>query len=66
MNVKEVGWGGMGWIDLAQDKDGWKALVTVGMKLLVPQNPGMQCSDVTYLHWYQKSDSVMFIILGIL
>jgi hypothetical protein len=36
MNLREIGWGGMDWIDLAQDKDQWKALVNTVMNLLVP------------------------------
>jgi len=28
--------GSMVWIDLAQDRDGWRALVNVVMNLLVP------------------------------
>jgi hypothetical protein len=31
MNLQEVGWGGMDWIDLAQDRDRWQALVNVIM-----------------------------------
>jgi hypothetical protein len=31
---------GMGWIDLAQVRDRWQALVNVVMKLRVPQNAG--------------------------
>jgi hypothetical protein len=26
MDLREIGWGGMDWIDLAQDKDQWRAL----------------------------------------
>jgi hypothetical protein len=33
-NVKS-GWGGMAWIDLAQDKDQWRALVNTVMNLLI-------------------------------
>ena len=35
MDLKEVGWGGMDWIDLAQDRDRWVALVNVVMNLVV-------------------------------
>jgi hypothetical protein len=27
MNLREIGWGGMDWIVLAQDRDQWRALV---------------------------------------
>jgi hypothetical protein len=33
MDLREVGWGGMNLIDLAQDTDRWKALVNAGMNL---------------------------------
>jgi hypothetical protein len=33
MDLREVKWGGIGWIDLAQDKDQWRALVNTIMKL---------------------------------
>jgi hypothetical protein len=36
MDFEEVGWGGMDWIDLAQDRDRWRALVNVVMNLWVP------------------------------
>jgi hypothetical protein len=35
-NLQEVGCGGMELIDLAQYRDGWQALVNVGMNLRVP------------------------------
>jgi hypothetical protein len=30
MDLREVGWDGMDWIDLAQDREQWKALVKAG------------------------------------
>jgi hypothetical protein len=36
MDLKEMGWGGMDWIDLAQDRGQWRALVTTAMNLHVP------------------------------
>jgi hypothetical protein len=33
--LKEVGWEGMDWNDLAQDRDQWQALVNTVMKLQV-------------------------------
>jgi hypothetical protein len=34
--LKEIGWVGIDWIDLAQDKDKWMALVNTVMNLRVP------------------------------
>jgi hypothetical protein len=34
--VRELGWGGMDWIHLAQDRDQWQDLVTTVMNLQVP------------------------------
>jgi hypothetical protein len=38
MDLREMGWGGMDWIDLAQDRDQWWALVNTVINLLVPKN----------------------------
>jgi hypothetical protein len=36
MDHRETGWGGMNWIDLALDRDQWRALVNTVMNLWVP------------------------------
>jgi hypothetical protein len=35
-DLREIGFDGMDWIDLAQDKDQWRALVIMIMNLWVP------------------------------
>jgi hypothetical protein len=36
IDLREMGWGSMDWIDLAQDRDQWRALVNTVMNLQVP------------------------------
>jgi hypothetical protein len=36
IDLREVGWEGADWIDLAQDRDKWRALVYTVMNLRVP------------------------------
>jgi hypothetical protein len=33
---REIGWGSMDWVDLAQERDQWRALVNTVMNLRVP------------------------------
>jgi hypothetical protein len=34
--LREIGWDGVDWVDLAQDRDHWRALVNTVMNLRVP------------------------------
>jgi hypothetical protein len=36
MDLGEIGWGGVDWIGLAQDRGKWRALVNLVMNLQVP------------------------------
>jgi hypothetical protein len=36
VNSIEIGWGGVDWIGLAQDRDKWRGLVNAVMNLRVP------------------------------
>jgi hypothetical protein len=47
VNLREIGWDSMDWIDLAQDRDQCRALVNTVMNLLVPQYAGKFLSSCT-------------------
>jgi hypothetical protein len=36
MDLRDIGWDGMDWIDLAQNREQWRALVNTVMNLRVP------------------------------
>jgi hypothetical protein len=36
MDFREIGWGGIDWIDLARDRDQWRGLVNTVTNLRVP------------------------------
>jgi hypothetical protein len=40
MDLREIKWRDTDWIDLAQDRDQWKALVNTVMKFRIPLNAG--------------------------
>jgi hypothetical protein len=36
MDLREIGWDGRDWIDLAEDRDQWRAIVNAVMNLRIP------------------------------
>jgi hypothetical protein len=36
MDLREIGWDGVDWIDMAQDRDQWRSLVNTVLNLRVP------------------------------
>jgi hypothetical protein len=36
IDLRKIGWDGIDWIDLVQDRDQWRALVNTVMNLRVP------------------------------
>jgi hypothetical protein len=38
MDLREIGWDGVDWIDIAQDREQWWALANTVLNLRVPQN----------------------------
>jgi hypothetical protein len=47
MDLREIVWDGTDWIDLAQDRDQWRALVNTVMNIRVPQNARKFLSSCT-------------------
>jgi hypothetical protein len=56
MDLREIGWSGIDWIDLSQDREQWRALVNTVMNLRVPQNVGKflsSCATGGFSRWTQ-------------
>jgi hypothetical protein len=47
MDLRKIGWDGMDRIDLAQDRDQWRAPINTVMNLRVPYNTGKFLSSCT-------------------
>jgi hypothetical protein len=47
MDLREIGWNGVDWIYMAQDRDPWRALVNTVLNLQVQQNAGKFLSACT-------------------
>jgi hypothetical protein len=45
IHIRETGYCGMDWIDLARGRDQWRALVNMVINLLLPQNSGKSLSS---------------------
>jgi hypothetical protein len=41
MDLREIGWDGVHWIDMALDRDQWSALVNMVLNLRVPVLEGL-------------------------
>jgi hypothetical protein len=50
MDLREIGWDGMDWIDLAQDRDQWRALVERGNE---PSGSIKRWAVLEWLHNWQ-------------
>jgi hypothetical protein len=47
MDLREIGWDGVDWVDLAEDRDQLRALVNTVMNLRLPYNAGKFLSGCT-------------------
>jgi hypothetical protein len=59
LDITEIGWGCVDWIDLVQDKDQWRAVVDTIMNLRFHKMLGSSCVASQL-----ASDSVQFGFLG--
>jgi hypothetical protein len=47
MDLREIGWDGVDWIDMAQNRDQWSALVNTVLNLRIPYNAQEGLSSVS-------------------
>jgi hypothetical protein len=47
IELREIGWGGIYWIDLTENKKNWRTFLNIVMNLSVPQNAGKFLSSCT-------------------
>jgi hypothetical protein len=56
IDLREIEWGGMDWIDMDQDRDLWRAVVNTVMNRQVPVNIGKylsSCRSGCFSKWIQ-------------
>jgi hypothetical protein len=58
---REIGWDGTDWIDLADDRDQWRALVNTIMNLRVPYNIGKFLSRCTTGGFSRRSSCMKLV-----
>jgi hypothetical protein len=62
MDFQAVGWGGMDWMDLNQDRNGWQGVVKVVMNLLVPNSAGNFVTNSGTLRLIWKTAAWCFFV----
>jgi hypothetical protein len=55
MDLREIRWDGMDWIDVAQDRNQWRALGNTVMNLRVPLNAGKFLSCCTIASFSRRA-----------
>jgi hypothetical protein len=60
MDLREIGWNGIDWIDLAQDRDQWRALVNRIMNRRAPSNVRSFLSSCTTVSFSRREQLHVF------